>query len=421
MSAARWVRPRGNDGRRIGQGTALLAGLAFAGWSAHANPLAPKTLLIFYGWPSTINGTYSVDGAAAELGRYDLLVLGDLLEKDTHPDHANTVAILAHAALANTKVFGYIDLGTQGLPPAEIDLRCQEWLATGADGVLYDEFGYDYGVTRAEQNEAVDFAHGHALDVIANAWVPADVFDTTAHPVHNPAGLPGHLGPNDYYLFESYQIQEGAYVGETFWQAKATALEAYRASLGTKALAVTTSLPGDAFDRAKFDYAWYSASVYAYDGMGWGEYLFASDDGQAPYRDPPAIEPGTTFLTDVIAESPVYWRGTDAGRIVVDASTHVGFYDPALTTPWMPPAWHLAISPNPFRDHVVFRALGAPADVVVAIRDVTGREIAAVPLRSASFSSLGVWDARGVPAGIYFFTTRSPGGAGPTGRLIHLN
>jgi hypothetical protein len=67
----------------------------------------------------------TIPAAAAELGRYDYVVLGDELEKTEHPDHANTVAILAHRAMAQTAVFGYVDLGvrSQNLPPGEIQTR----------------------------------------------------------------------------------------------------------------------------------------------------------------------------------------------------------------------------------------------------------------------------------------------------------
>jgi hypothetical protein len=35
--------------------------------------------------------------------------------------------------------------------------------------VMLDDFGYDFGVSRARQNSAVDYAHAQWLAVIANA------------------------------------------------------------------------------------------------------------------------------------------------------------------------------------------------------------------------------------------------------------
>lgn len=298
---------------------------------ARAN-LRPGELLIYYSWPSVINGSNgNVELAAAEFARYDVLVLGDLLEKTSHPDHANTVAILAHPALAETQVYGYIDLGVspgQALPIEEIELRLDEWQATGADGVLFDEFGYDYGVTRGRQNAAVDAAHARGVSVIANAWIPGDAFDPAVHPTMNPDGAPPHLGTGDTFLFESFQIQEGTYVPESAWIDKATSLEGFRSILGFSILGVTTSLPADTYDSAKFEYVWYSALLYGYRGVGWGEYLFASDDALAPYHDPPSDDPGAAWMGDVYHRAPEHRRWSDAGEVWVNAGSHAGGFLP---------------------------------------------------------------------------------------------
>src|SRR5262249_4917486 len=111
--------------RRLAAGLALVLGAAWL-FPAHGllafRSLAPRTLLVYYAYASGINGTFSVPGAAAAFGQYNYVVLGDGLEQVTHPDHANTVSILANPQMAGTTVFGYIDLGvtTQDLPDAEI-------------------------------------------------------------------------------------------------------------------------------------------------------------------------------------------------------------------------------------------------------------------------------------------------------------
>ena len=90
---------------------------------------APGALLIYYGWPSVINGSTTVAGAAAELGRYDLVVLGDGVDKPEHPDHAKTRQILRHPAAAGTTFFGYVDLGvsTQNLKIAAVFAAIEGW------------------------------------------------------------------------------------------------------------------------------------------------------------------------------------------------------------------------------------------------------------------------------------------------------
>ena len=308
--------------------------LAAAG-EAGAGDLRPRTLLVYYGFPSSINATFSVPGAAAELGAYDHVVLGDGLEKATHPDHANTVAILAHPDMAGTTVFGYIDLGvtTQNLSLAEIGLRVLEWQSTGADGVFFDDFGYDFGVDRARQSAAVDAAHAAGLAVVANAFRVADAFDDAVDPVSNPTGDATHLGAGDLYLYESHQVRLNAYEAEAAWQAKANEVEALRLAHGFGVFSITTTDVDDpaAFEQEKLDYAWFSALLYGHVATGWGEYAFSASGASnslAPFRARPSVAPGASFTSVVVANPPLYTRDTDAGTISVDAVAHVASFVP---------------------------------------------------------------------------------------------
>ncbi|MEZ4651195.1 MAG: hypothetical protein R3E97_20875 [Candidatus Eisenbacteria bacterium] len=313
---------------------ATLAGAALIALAlpptAHAETFLTRDLLIYYSWPSLINGSGGdVALAAAEFGVYDDVVLGDLIETPEHPDNANTIAILAHPAMDATRTFGYIDLGVapgQNLSLAEIETRMQQWQATGVDGIFLDDFGYDYSVTRERQNAAIALAHGLGMPVIANAWIPSQALGSEVDPIGNPSGLPTALGTGDFYLFESFQIQEGAYVPESQWQAKAESLEGYRASTGVGVFTVTTMLPEDVYDETKFHYAWYSGFLYGYDSVGWGEYLFSALDALAPHHARPDVNAGSWFYGDIVHQSPVHWRYTNAGRIEVNAETHEAGY-----------------------------------------------------------------------------------------------
>lgn len=301
--------------------TTLLTLVSTTTW---ASSLSPKSLLIYYSWPSEINGTYSVDGAAAEMGQYDYVVLGDGLEKTSHSDHDNTAKIIAHADMAATMVFGYIDLGvsTQNLDISEIKTSVDEWAMMGVTGIFFDDFGYDYGTTRERQNEAVEYVHDIGLSVIANAWKPDDVFNSTVVAKSNPTGLATQLASNDFYLFESLQISEGAYVSETTWQSKADTLKTYQDTLGFKILAVTTNDSANAYDQDKFYYAWYAGLMYGYEAIGWGEYWFSALDANAVYREPPSVDAGTVFLAAPSHVSPAHSRNTDMGTIDLNTTTH---------------------------------------------------------------------------------------------------
>lgn len=274
--------------------------------SAKAGSSAPKELLIYYGWPSAINRTFSVPAAAEELGRYDYVILGDGLQNPSHGDHANTISILAHPSMAGTKVFGYIDLGvaTQNLSLSTIEQYVYAWKATGADGIFYDDYGYDFGVSRQRQNAAVDFAHAAGMPVVANSWVPADAFDDAVDPTANPAGLPTHLGPSDLYLFESHVIKVGQYAPETEWRTKAEQLAYYQGELGFGILSITTNSPADAYSETKFFDSWDAANLYGHDATGWGEYLFSSNDSLAPYRTRPPGSGGGSGTTTTTTTAP---------------------------------------------------------------------------------------------------------------------
>ncbi len=397
----------------------LLLGCLF-GLAAPARAgVAPGSLLIYYGWPSGLNGTFAVATAAAEFARYDHVVLGDGLELATHPDHANTVAILAlvHAA-GPTRVYGYIDLGvsTQDLSLAEIASRLDAWQATGADGVFLDDFGYDFLVTRERQNAAVAAAHARGLPVVANGWNPADLFADTVDPVSNPTGAPPQLGVGDFYLSESFQVMVGAYAPAADWFAKAALVEQYRAQLGFGVLAVTTNDAANAYDPAALAYAWYSALLWGYDAVGWGEYLFAALSGSAPWRERPAPAAGDAFAGPVTAAPPLYLRATGLGWVNVDTAAHTGWFTAGasgLGTEVAPSADMRAV-PNPFNPSTTIAfELDAATAVDLAVYTVDGRRVA-VLAAGATFAAGRhevPWVARGLPSGRYFCRLRTSRGA----------
>lgn len=373
-----------------------------------AAAVTPGSLLIYYGWPSGINGTFEVTAAAAEFAAHDVVVLGDGLELDGHPDHANTVAILARIhATAATRVFGYVDLGvsTQNLSLAEIELRMDAWQAAGADGIFLDDFGYDFLVSRARQNAAVAAAHSRGLPVVANGWLPAQVFGSEPDATWNPEGAPTALGPDDYYLSESFLFAAGLYQDEAAWWNKALAVEVYHRQLGFGVLAVTTNDSGGAFDAAAFQYAWYGALLCGYEAVGWGEYLFAASSGSAPLRTPPAIDPGTAFRGSIQAQSPLYRRPTDAGWITLDTALHGGAFEPGwAAAPSAASGLQLSAAPNPFNPATTLSfTLDKPSRVSLEVFSLAGRRERQL-LDGAPYGSgehLLRFDAQGLASGTY--------------------
>ena len=315
-----------------------------------AASVAPKSLLIYYGWPSAINGAANLSQAATTLSQYSYVVLGDTLELSSNGDYGDTKSILANPAMAHTTVFGYVDLGvtTQDLnmtPVAgkqSIEGEILDWKAMGVQGIYLDDFGYDYDTSRTRQNDAVEYAHSLGLVVMANAYTPADAFGNTKCTL-NPGQTPTALGPNDFYLYESYQVTNGAYVPASTWEGKAgtvpvngvlplTGLAAYQAKIGFRIMAVTTTdTVNNTYndlspaEQSQFNYAWYSAFQAGYTAVGWGEYDY--DGGastEVPSISPPTISGATTYTGSVVESGSLFTRDTNLGQIEVNAASYTG-------------------------------------------------------------------------------------------------
>jgi len=145
-----------------------------------------KRLLIYYGWPSAV--------PLEVYARYDVVVLGAGLEEPDHPEHEKARAIIEW--LPRVAFYGYLDLGmtTSALPPAELHRRTGRWAELGATGLLLDDYGDDYGVTRQRRAVAVANAHAVGLLVCANAWRPEQATG---------------LGRRDALLLESWPLERG--------------------------------------------------------------------------------------------------------------------------------------------------------------------------------------------------------------------
>ena len=328
----------------------LIAALALAcliGWpavgQAASEPLTPKDLAVYYGWPSLVNGSTTNAAAAAVFGQYDVVVFNQGLEEAPHGDHANTQQIitLLHQTYG-TKVYGYINGPQWGtswsrsdLPPANWEAHLDMWVAMGVDGIFIDEFGYDWKVTRVMQNAMLDAVHTRGLPAFVNAWFIDHAFSSQPDPVFpngNPAALASHITANDLYLLESFAIMQGVYdvcerpVFDTFIT-KGDKARAYRAQFGTQMWTMTTSdklavaAAGVAAVDPRLSYAWHATAMYGLDGFGWTEDQFsASGPAQnlLPWRERPNPNPpagtGTVFMNAVQHAGATHTRHTDTGE-----------------------------------------------------------------------------------------------------------
>lgn len=300
--------------RRAVAGAAFVVAVAIGGTASASNP---GRLLVYYGYPSDINGASGDTALAAQqFANYDKVILGQNIELTTHEDHDNTASIIAQTPNYDTNgvtaFYGYIHLGPEPngthlcvWSTAEpntsgpcIHDRAQAWIQMGAQGIFLDEFGFDYGNDRARQNDAVDAAHqAGATRVIANAWDPDDAFGGT------PAT---HLTWSDMYFFESHIRDDGAWADPTAYMNKAEKLLNYRQQLGFGILSVTTDSQSGTYSAANFQVSWLAASIYDHEDTGWGEPDYSSD-AEAPLRTvPPDLSQSFSGPREWV--SPTYLR-----------------------------------------------------------------------------------------------------------------
>lgn len=284
-------------------------------------------LLIYYGYPSLINGSQSQEEAIGHFARYSLVVLGDGLQNATHPDHPFTRRLAAE--LSECQLFGYIDLGVhsphgavQNLDLAEIEQRARAWRGLGAHGVLLDDYGYDFAVTRERQRAAVEICHSNELSVIANAWDPRHALSPDPG-LSNPRGLAANLKPTDFYLWESYLVSESRWTSFKTWRAKANTLTKVLKRCPVGVLSCTTTAVHGLIqgEGDEWPFVWGSAWVEGHHACGWGEPNFSASDNQAPFRARPAA-PAERRRGNLRAAGPEAIEcGCEHGRVVSDFKT----------------------------------------------------------------------------------------------------
>lgn len=202
-----------------------------------------RNLLVFYAPPSIINAKYDNDYAAGILARYDDVVLGSGLEDPSHPDYANTTAIMQKtlALSPGTVIWGYIDTGvtTGNLSLATLQTQIDQWVAIGAGGIFCDVIGYAYGVSRARQNSIINYIHSKGVGAFLNVFNPDEVLSSSVDATYNPTGTPTAANNTDVLMLESWIANTDAYTSPyyaTFSDIKTRGdkARAYRNSLGIR-------------------------------------------------------------------------------------------------------------------------------------------------------------------------------------------
>ena len=308
-------------------------------------PVPPARLAIYYGIPSLVNGAGGdVERAARVFASYDVVVFGDGLQYDspraTGPsagpvEHERTLAIIRRlvALQPAVRLFGYVPLGdTQRLPSAALADGVRRWRDMGIHGVFLDEAGYDFGVTRARQNESVELIHDAGLRVFANAFDPDDVLGSDVVPLNvreggNPLGVSPRFGPGDLLLLESFVVRLGEVEPAESWFERSRKAAAHSRRTGVGVMTVTTARPDGAFDASLCELAWWGTVLWSFDGFGWGEPYFAAPSSQLPLRtcrSRDALTSAGAYVSDVMRDGTRFVRHTKERTIEIDLALRRG-------------------------------------------------------------------------------------------------
>jgi hypothetical protein len=222
-------------------------------------------LMIYYGFPSLLNGIPSLAGVAQALSEYDVIVFGDGIQDPTHPDHANLQTIMdeLRRTVPSVLIAGYVDLGvtTQNLTEAQMIQRTGWWADMGADLVFWDDAGFDFGVTRERQNFAVATTRAAGINCFMNAFDTDDLF------TGSPAPL---LGAADWFLLESLPYNDGGvYAGTSNWEPRGTMLARVTKALGHRTtfgsrIAATSLVDYTAYTNDARQYLRYTAQAVCF-------------------------------------------------------------------------------------------------------------------------------------------------------------
>jgi hypothetical protein len=314
-----------------------------------SNSLRPRKLLIYYGTPwsfNKINNNNNKENVARDMAQYDDIILGVGIESETHSAHNQAVHIIQRVSQINRRVkfYGYIPLGMLNWNSKydidEVKNRINKWKRIGAKGIYFNEFGYDYGVTRERQNAAVSYAKENGLQVAVNGWNPDQIFGSDFNIINNSNSADTVLGEGDFYLMEGYAIKEGKYDSYNNLNWKQNSVNMYRNKLNFGVWSVTTNSLERATmynedDANKWNYAWYLALINGHNSVGWGEYLFSCcepNNDMSSFHPRPNSNIGSRFTSNIISTlengDTILTRNTDTGRITVNTTKHTAMFEP---------------------------------------------------------------------------------------------
>lgn len=303
----------------------------------------PKDLLIYYGYPNSFNSGingWNNENVSQDMAKYNIVVLGDGVQNPSHPDYANTQVIVPRVQTLNcsTQIFGYVS-ANQAF--GDFTGKVDQWGVLGVEGIFIDEAGYDFGRTRAEFNQRVDYIHDRTSTNLcfANAWNTDHILGTANDPsypnsTYNDTSAESSLTEDDWILLESFPINTLSYTASTpdgyesatDWKFRGDKMVDLRSVYGVNFASVGVINNANSDNTAMFEFSFISSMMYCLEAHGTSDTYYGASSATVNYYPRPDVSQMGKIYNLYCnvqldnGDSDVYHRYVESGRFSLDFS-----------------------------------------------------------------------------------------------------
>jgi len=310
----------------------------------------PKDALFYYGWLNSFNSSvnsWNNESVAQDMAKYSLLVFGDGIQASDHGDYANTQVIIPRVKALNcySEIYGYV---TCDQAFGDFTSKVNEWETLQVDGIFIDEAGYDYGRTRAEFNQRVDYVHSmtYANTCFANAWNTDHILGVTNDPSYpdstfNDSSAESNLTLNDWILLESFPVNTSSYSSNqgyesaSDWAVRGVKAQGLRATYGVNFASVNIINNDNTDSTALSNFSFISSMMFSLEGHGTSDTFYGASSAAVNYYPRPDIsQMGVVYNLNCavqvdVNDSSVYHRYSPNAKMSLDFS--VGAHSSTIT------------------------------------------------------------------------------------------
>jgi hypothetical protein len=299
----------------------------------------PKDILFYYGWVNSFNSSingWNNENVALDIAKYNIVVFGDGVQNPSHGDYSNTITILTRLKelKPDILIFGYV---TANQELSSFKTKSDQWNDLGIDGIFLDESGYDYGVSRSEFNERVNYVHGLSSSNIAfaNAWNTSHILGVEndasfPNTTFNPSEIKSTLNEEDWILLESFPINTSSYAsgyeskGDWIYRGqKAVALRyTYKVNFASVGIINNDNANGQSL----FNYQFISSLMWSLEACGTSDSFYGASSASVAYWERPDVsDMGKIWsiypsVANDVSNSDIFYRYLEHGRISLDFS-----------------------------------------------------------------------------------------------------